>query len=114
VFSYEMKPDTPGLNTSGIWGHQTRKAVTMFTPVTPEGERIRAEAILRSFTDYEAAVELFVPHGPQDNTAELEPNRTNGLSRIFKAFKPDRRPVAAESVQQPAYAPRPVTTNGCS
>jgi len=96
----------------------------MFTPINPEGERIRAQSILRSFTEYREAVNLFAPTGPQDErtrdqveTAELaaNANRNNDQSimRIFKAIKLNRRPVVDESVQQPAYSPRQVTSSGC-
>jgi hypothetical protein len=93
----------------------------MFSPTNPEAERIRAKAILRSFTEYKEAVDLFAPmssHGDQGETAELaaNANRNNGQSivRIFKAIKLNRRPVVNESVQQLAYSPRQVRTSGCS
>lgn len=92
----------------------------MVVPINPEGERIRAQAILRSFTEYDEAVELFAPKGPQVETTEpaelaANANRSTGpfFARIFKAIKRDRR-VADESVQKPAYSPRQVTTSGCS
>lgn len=88
----------------------------MFTPTNPEAERIRAEAILRSFTDYNEAVKLFAPTGLQAEKAELEADRSNRRSivQVFKAIKLNRRRVVDASVQQFAYSPRQVTTSGCS
>jgi hypothetical protein len=102
-----------------------RKAANMFAPINPEGERIRAQAILRSFTEYREAVNLFAPMSPQGEriraqgeTAELaaNANRNNrrSIMQVFKAIKLYRRPVVDESVQQLAYSPRQVTTSGCS
>jgi hypothetical protein len=90
----------------------------MISQINPEAERIRAEAMLRSFTDYEAAVDLFVPHGSQNGTAELEAaansnNSQSPVMRVLKALKLNRRPVVNESVQQPAYAARQVTIPDC-
>jgi hypothetical protein len=93
--------------------------------INPEGERIRAQAILRSFTEYNEVVELFAPmssHGgrvcEQVETAELaaNTNRNNrrSIMQVFKAIKLNRRPVVDESVQQLAYSPRQATTSGCS
>jgi hypothetical protein len=60
-------------------------------PINPEGERIRAQAILRSFTEYENAVDLFAQKSPQSETAEpaANANHNNGRSimRILKAIK---------------------------
>ena len=90
----------------------------MFTPINPEGERIRAQAILRSFTEYDKAVELFAPRSSQAETTEpaAHAKRGNGqfIMRVFKAIKRDRRPVVDKAVQKPAYSPRQVTTSGCS
>jgi hypothetical protein len=101
---------------------ECRKAVNMFTPMNPEGERIRAEAILRSFTEYNEAVNLFAPKTAEgeQNCAEVETaanvNRTNrrSIMQAFKAIMLNRRSVVGESVQQLAYSPRQVTTSGCS
>jgi hypothetical protein len=63
----------------------------MFAPINPEGERIRAQAILRTFTEYENAVDMFAPMSPQGETAEPAANVThhNGWSimRVFSAIK---------------------------
>jgi hypothetical protein len=86
-----------------------RKAVDMFTPINPQREEIRAQAILDSLTDYKKAVDLFAPRSPQGEeiraqveTVELaaNANRNNGRSimRVFKAIKPDRLPMVDESV----------------
>lgn len=83
----------------------------MLSPINPEGERIRAQAILSSFTEQRNAVNLFSPTNPQSETAELADNGRS-IKRIFKAIKLSRRP--AEPVQEPAYSPRQVTTTGCS
>ncbi len=94
-------------------------------PINPEGERIRAQAVLRSFTEYKEAVNLFAPKSAQGEqncdqaeTAELaaNANRNQGQSimRVFKTIKLHRRPFAGASVQQPAYSPRQVTPSGCS
>jgi hypothetical protein len=93
----------------------------MIGPINPEGERIRAQAILRSFTEYREAVNMFAPMSPQGErirdqveTAELaaNANRNNrrSIMQVFKAIKLNRRPVVDESVQQLAYSPRQVTT----
>ncbi len=90
----------------------------MIAPINPEGERIRAQAILRSFTEYKEAVELFAPRGSQVETAELaaQASRHNGqfIRRILKAIKLNRQSMVDKSVQQPAYSPRQVTTPDCS
>jgi hypothetical protein len=81
----------------------------MFTPINPQREEIRAQAILDSLTDYKKAVDLFAPRSPQGEeiraqveTVELaaNANRNNGRSimRVFKAIKPDRLPMVDESV----------------
>jgi hypothetical protein len=88
----------------------------MNAPVNPENERIRAQAILRSFTDQQAAVELFAPKSSDAEPAELaaQADRKTGqfVMRVFKALKSNRRVTANEPVQPPAYAPRRVTTSG--
>jgi hypothetical protein len=90
----------------------------MLTSINPQGEEIRAQAVLSSLTDYKKAVDLFAPRSPQVETAELaaNANRNNGQSimRVFKAIRLNRRPVVDESAQQPAYSPQHVTTSGCS
>jgi hypothetical protein len=97
----------------------------MFAPINPEVERIRAKAILRSFTEYREAVNMFAPMSPQGEracdqveTAELAANvnRNNGRSimRVFKTIKLNRRPMVDGPVQQPAYSPRQVNTSDCS
>lgn len=90
----------------------------MIVPINPEGERIRAQAILRSFTEYDEAVDLFAPTSSQPKTTEpaARAKRSNGqlIMRVFKAIKRNRRPVVDESVQRPAYLPRQVTSSGCS
>jgi hypothetical protein len=84
-----------------------KKAVTM---LNPENERIRAQAILRSLTDYQEAVELFNPTHSQAKTVEpaAHASRSRSILRIFKTRK--HRPA----VQQPAYSPQPVVVPGCS
>ncbi|MBI5961817.1 MAG: hypothetical protein HY866_23975 [Chloroflexi bacterium] len=97
----------------------------MLAPINPEGERIRAQAILRSFTDYREAVNLFAPMSPQDErisdqvetakvAANANHNKRRSIMQVFKAIKLNRRPVVDESVQPLAYSPRQVTTSGCS
>lgn len=91
--------------------------------INPEHERIRAQAILRSFTDYDEAVELFAParaRREQDcDQVEVAGRATHGsrnegqfVMRVLKAFKPNRHTAAGESAQQSAL--RQVTTSGCS
>lgn len=90
----------------------------MFTP-NPEYERIRAQSILRSFTEQKEAVNLFAPtSSPVDADCEqakttalaANHNHDRSLMRVFKAIRLTRR----ESVQQPAsYSPRQVTTSNC-
>jgi hypothetical protein len=91
------------------------KVGNMFAPTNPEREEMRAQAILRSFTEYREAVDLFAPQG---ETAECAApaNRNNGqsITRFFKAIKLNRRPMVDEPVQQSAYSPRQVTTSDCS
>jgi hypothetical protein len=88
----------------------------MFTPMNPENEQRRAEATLRSFTEYNEAVELFArPENDQVETVELtaniDRNQSPILMRVFNAIKLN----SSESMQQPAYSPRPVTaSSGCS
>ncbi|WP_162909738.1 hypothetical protein [Aggregatilinea lenta] len=95
-----------------------RKVVTMVMQINPEAERIRAQAILRSFTEYDKAVELFAPRNSQAETTEPAANttRSNGpfITRVFKSIKRNHRPAVEDAAQQPAYSPRPVTTSGCS
>ncbi len=97
----------------------------MFGSMNPEGERIRAKAILRSFTEYREAVELFGPRSPQGEqvrdqveiaevAAHANRNNRRSITQVFKAIKLNRRPVVDESVQQRAYSPRQVTPSGCS
>jgi hypothetical protein len=78
----------------------------MFTPINPEGERIRAQAILRTFTEYENAVDTFAPTGPQGETAEPAANvtRNNGRSimRIFNAIKLKSRTLLSGLTQSQA------------
>lgn len=88
----------------------------MFAPTNPENERIRAQSILRSFTEYEEAVNLFVPTSSQGEqncdqvetavVANAHRNYGQSIMRVFKAIKLNRRPVVDESVQRPAYSPR--------
>ncbi len=90
----------------------------MSAQINPEVERMRAQSILRSFTDYNEAVELLTParrQGEQDcdqaETTELAaPAHRSSILRIFRL---NRRPAADEAVQQPAYSPRRVTPSGC-
>ena len=96
----------------------------MFAPINPETERIRAQAVLRSFTEQREAVNLFARKSPQGNcvrdqveTAELASNANHNdgwsIVRAFKAIKLNRHAVADKSVEQPAYSPRQATTSGC-
>lgn len=88
----------------------------MFTPINPQGEEMRAQAIVDSLTDYNKAVKVFAPRNAQGETAEREANanRSYGESimRVFQAIKLNRRPVVDEPVQQPIGSPRQVTTTG--
>lgn len=63
----------------------------MFTPTNPEGERIRAQAMLRSFTEHDKAVDTFGPMRPQGEKTELaaDTNHNNGRSimQFFKTIK---------------------------
>jgi hypothetical protein len=71
----------------------------MLASVNPEYERIRAQAILRSFTEFDKAVNLFAPTVPQGEhpCAQVEVNRSaanaDGISimRFFKAIRLNRR-----------------------
>jgi hypothetical protein len=84
-----------------------RKAVHMGA-INPEGERIRAQAILGSLTEYQEAVNLFTPRSSQSETAEpaATVNRPKGqfMLRVFKAITLKRRPV-----QRAAYSSQPMT-----
>ncbi|HEX3049774.1 MAG TPA: hypothetical protein VHP83_03890 [Aggregatilineaceae bacterium] len=82
--------------------------------INPEIERIRAQAILRSFTDYQEAVELFAPTRTDDCADANNRHTRRSIMRVFQALKLNRRPVVEEPVQQPAYSSQPVTTSGCS
>lgn len=88
----------------------------MITPINPQGEQIRAQAILSSLTEYEKAVDLFGPVNPQDATAEPTAHATRNnrwsIMQIFKALKLNRRPIVHEPVQDPGYSPRQVTSGG--
>jgi hypothetical protein len=87
----------------------------MFAPTNPEREQIRAQAILRSFTEYREAVNLFDPQGERaERAANADRNNVQSIMRFFKAIKLSRRPVVDEPVQQSAYSARQVTTTGCS
>lgn len=75
----------------------------MFAPTNPENETRRAEAILRSFTEYEEAVHLFAGDQNYDQF-ELVERAPKGkrTTQVSKAVKPDRQPSVAERRQQPA------------
>ncbi|HML23503.1 MAG TPA: hypothetical protein PKD09_17740 [Aggregatilinea sp.] len=94
-----------------------RKAANMFAPTNPENERIRAQSILRSFTEYDEAVELFAPKSAQSEVTEPAATTTQNnehlMTRVFNAVKRERRSGTAGAAQQPVYSPRRVTTTGC-
>lgn len=80
----------------------------MNTIINPEGERIRAQAILRSFTEYNEAVELFArPESDceQVETVKLSANRQSGnfIMRVVNAIKLNRRHGVDHPVPSPAY-----------
>lgn len=94
----------------------------MSTFINPENERIRAQSILRSFTEYEEAVKLFAPDQGDQNrneaktaepAANANPNNGWSVTRVFNAIKRNRRPVVEASVRQTTSSPRQVTTSGC-
>ena len=89
----------------------------MFAPINPENERIRAQSILRSFTEQNEAVELFTaPRSQSEQPCEpvetvklaAKSNRKSGGSvlRVFKAIKLNRPAVSDEPGQQPAFSHR--------
>lgn len=82
----------------------------MLTPINPQSEEIRAQAILSSLTDHKKAVNLLAPQADKTEPA-ANANGSNGRSimRLFKAIRLNRRPAVDDSVQQPAYSPRQVT-----
>jgi hypothetical protein len=96
------------LYDDGIYTLTAYRKVFHMGAINPEGERIRAQAVLRSLTEYQEAVNLFTPRSSQVETAEPAAtiNRPKGqfILRVFKAITLNRRPV-----QRPTYSPRQVT-----
>jgi hypothetical protein len=76
----------------------------MFAPTNPENETRRAEAILRSFTEYEEVAHVFAGDQNYDQF-ELVERAPKGkrTTQVSKVAKPDLQPsVDDRRQQQPA------------
>jgi hypothetical protein len=92
-----------------------RKAVNMVAQINPELERMRAQSILRSFTEYKEAVDLFAPASTEVESAEPARRHGRSIMRVINAIRLNRRHVVGKSVQQPVYSPRPaITPSDCA
>ena len=82
----------------------------MVAPINPEAERIRAQAILRSFTEQREAVNLFAPthqDEPAEPVVNVARNQDRAITRILAALQLRRRPVIDDDCyQRPAYSSR--------
>jgi hypothetical protein len=67
-------------------------------PVNPEGERIRAQSILRSFTEYENAVDTFASMSRETAAPAARSNRNVGwsITRVFKAIELKSRAILSD------------------
>ena len=73
----------------------------MFAPTNSENETRRAQSILRSFTEYEAAVNLFDSDQNYDQFELVERTpKGKHTMQALKAVKPNR-----QTSEQPAFSP---------